>query len=95
MKQPTWLVLIFSLFSSANFIHSEEIEEVVITGSLLKDTELDASPVEQISSEDFDKFNINNIAEISKFLNSSSGSRFQTNALEGVDQGMASITLRG
>ena len=95
MKQPTWLVLIFSLFSSASFIHSQEIEEVVITGSLLKDTELDASPVEQISSEDFDKFNINNIAEISKFLNSSSGSRFQTNALEGVDQGMASITLRG
>ena len=95
VKQPTWLVLIFSLFSSASFIHSQEIEEVVITGSLLKDTELDASPVEQISSEDFDKFNINNIAEISKFLNSSSGSRFQTNALEGVDQGMASITLRG
>ena len=95
MKQPTWLVLIFSLFSSVSFIHSQEIEEVVITGSLLKDTELDASPVEQISSEDFDKFNINNIAEISKFLNSSSGSRFQTNALEGVDQGMASITLRG
>ena len=95
MKQPTLLVLIFSLLSSVSFIHSQEIEEVVITGSLLKDTELDASPVEQISSEDFDKFNINNIAEISKFLNSSSGSRFQTNALEGVDQGMASITLRG
>ena len=64
MKQPTWLVLIFSLLSSANFIHSEEIEEVVITGSLLKDTELDASPVEQISSEDFDKFNINNLSLI-------------------------------
>ena len=36
VKQPTWLVLIFSLFSSASFIHSQEIEEVVITGSLLK-----------------------------------------------------------
>ena len=95
MKQPTFLVLLFSLFLSASFIHSQEIEEVVITGSLLKDSKLDASPVEKISSEDFDKFNINNIAEISKFLNSSSGSRFQTNALEGVDQGMASITLRG
>ena len=28
-------------------------------------------------------------------MNVSSGSRFQTNALEGVDQGMSSITLRG
>ena len=95
MKQPIFLVLVFSICLSASFIHSQEIEEVVITGSLLKDSEIDVSPVEKISSEDFDKFNINNIAEISKFLNSSSGSRFQTNALEGVDQGMASITLRG
>ena len=30
-----------------------------------------------------------------KYLNISSGSRFQSNALAGVDQGMASITLRG
>ena len=95
MRELKLLVLLFTLFVSVSTLHSEEIEEVVVTGSLLKDPELDASPVEQISSEDFDKFNINNIAEISKFLNSSSGSRFQTNALEGVDQGMASITLRG
>ena len=95
MRELKLLVLLSTLFVSVSTLHSEEIEEVVVTGSLLKDPELDASPVEQISSEDFDKFNINNIAEISKFLNSSSGSRFQTNALEGVDQGMASITLRG
>ena len=95
MRELKLLVLLSALFVSVSTLHSEEIEEVVVTGSLLKDPELDASPVEQISSEDFDKFNINNIAEISKFLNSSSGSRFQTNALEGVDQGMASITLRG
>ena len=95
MRELKLLVLLTALFVSVSTLHSEEIEEVIVTGSLLKDPELDASPVEQISSEDFDKFNINNIAEISKFLNSSSGSRFQTNALEGVDQGMASITLRG
>ena len=95
MRELKLLVLLYALLASVNTLHSQEIEEVLITGSNLKDTELDSSPVEQISSDDFDKFNINNIAEISKFLNSSSGSRFQTNALEGVDQGMASITLRG
>ena len=95
MRELKLLVLLYALLASVNTLHSQEIEEVLITGSNLKDTELDSSPIEQISSDDFDKFNINNIAEISKFLNSSSGSRFQTNALEGVDQGMASITLRG
>ena len=95
MRELKLLVLLYALLVSVSTLHSQEIEEVLITGSNLKDTELDSSPVEQISSDDFDKFNINNIAEISKFLNSSSGSRFQTNALEGVDQGMASITLRG
>ena len=95
MRELKLLVLLYALLASVNTLHSQEIEEVLITGSNLKDTELDSSPIEQITSDDFDKFNINNIAEISKFLNSSSGSRFQTNALEGVDQGMASITLRG
>ena len=95
MRELKLLVLLYALLASVNTLHSKEIEEVLITGSNLNDTELDSSPIEQISSDDFDKFNINNIAEISKFLNSSSGSRFQTNALEGVDQGMASITLRG
>ena len=95
MRELKLLVLLYALLVSVSTLHSQEIEEVLITGSNLKDTELDSSPIEQISSDDFDKFNINNIAEISKFLNSSSGSRFQTNALEGVDQGMASITLRG
>ena len=47
------------------------------------------------NSEEYDQLNITNVAEISKYLNISSGSRFQSNALEGVDQGMASLTLRG
>lgn len=52
-------------------------------------------PVDAISEEDYKNFNISNIAEISKYISSSSGSHFQANTLDGVDQGMAAITLRG
>ena len=74
---------------------SPQIEEIIVTGSILKNSENDMSPVQVINENDFKNLNITNIGEISKYLNISSGSRFQTNALEGVDQGMSSITLRG
>ena len=61
-----------------------DIEEVVVTGSLIKALEDDSSPIEVITSEDYDQLNITNVAEISKYLNISSGSRFQSNALEGL-----------
>ena len=88
-------ITIFSFLIFSLFIYSNEIEEVVVTGTLLKDAESDLSPVQVINESNFKNFNITNIGEISKYLNVSSGSRFQTNALEGVDQGMSSITLRG
>ena len=49
MRELKLLVLLSTLFVSVSTLHTEEIEEVVVTGSLLKDPELDASPVEQIS----------------------------------------------
>ena len=88
-------IKVFSLLIFSFFIYSNEIEEIVITGTLLKDAESDLSPVQLINENDYKNFNITNIGEITKYLNVSSGSRFQTNALEGVDQGMSSITLRG
>ena len=94
MKKSFFIFLI-SLVFLGSAIYAEEIEEIVVTGTLLKVIETDSSPVDQITSEDFDKLNVNNIAEISKYLNTTAGSHFQTNALEGVDQGMANITLRG
>jgi iron complex outermembrane receptor protein len=95
MKKSLFIILV-SLFSLGHqTLLSNEIEEIVVTGTLLKNIESDSSPVEQITNEDFDNLNVNNIAEISKYLNTTSGSHFQTNALEGVDQGMANITLRG
>ena len=88
-------IKVFSLLIFSFFIYSNEIEEIVVTGTFLKDAESDLSPVQLINENDYKNFNITNIGEISKYLNVSSGSRFQTNALEGVDQGMSSITLRG
>ena len=72
-----------------------EIEEIVTTGSLLKNLEQDSSPIDVITEEDYKNLSISNIAEISKYISSSSGSHFQANTLDGVDQGMAAITLRG
>ena len=94
MKKSFFIFLISLVFLGST-IYAEEIEEIIVTGTLLKDIETDSSPVDQITNEDFDKLNVNNIAEISKYLNTTAGSHFQTNALEGVDQGMANITLRG
>ena len=76
-------------------VANSNIEEVVTTGSIIKKSEVDSSPVDVITKESFENFNISSFAEISKYITSASGSHFQTNALEGVDQGMASITLRG
>ena len=87
--------LIFLFLISPFIIANDDMEEVISTGSLVNNPEQDASPVDVFTKEDFENFNISNFAEISKYITSSSGSHFQTNALGGVDQGMASITLRG
>ena len=86
---------ILYLFFVTFFVYSNDVEEVIVTGSILKNSENDMSPVQAINENDFKNLSITSIGEISKYLNISSGSRFQTNALEGVDQGMSSITLRG
>ena len=90
-NRKVFFYLIF--FSFLTF--ADDFEETVVTGSLIKNAENDLSPIQEIKESDFKNLNITNIGEISKYLNVSSGSRFQTNALEGVDQGMSSITLRG
>jgi outer membrane receptor for ferrienterochelin and colicin len=87
--------LIYLLLVSPIISANVGIEEIVTTGSLVNNPEQDASPIDVITQKDFENFNISNFGEISKYITSSSGSHFQTNALEGVDQGMASITLRG
>jgi outer membrane receptor for ferrienterochelin and colicin len=78
-----------------NLIAETQIEEVITTGSLLHSPDEDSSPIDIISEENLKDLNILTIGEISKYIASSSGSHFQTNSLDGTDQGMSSITLRG
>ena len=91
--QATLLQLLFSF--SGFILPDDDIEEVVITGSYIGDEGANLTPTEIIQKEDYLNLNITNIAEISKYLSSASGSNFQANTLGGIDQGMSSITLRG
>ena len=88
-----FVFLLSGLFSSALF--ADEIEEIISVGSHIESREANASPVDVISNEEFKQLRVSTVAEISKYLSVASGSHFQTNALDGVDQGMAAITLRG
>ncbi|MBT3673793.1 MAG: TonB-dependent receptor, partial [Proteobacteria bacterium] len=69
--------------------------EIISVASYIGSSELNASPVDIISSQEFKNLRVSTVAELSKYLSVASGSHFQTNALDGVDQGMSSITLRG
>ena len=69
------------------FIRAETlIDEVIVVGSYLQSTESDLSPISIIDKDLIDDLNISSIAEISKYISSSSGSHFQANTLGGVDQ---------
>ena len=81
-------MLFFSVFLSAE-------EEIVVTGSYIKNTDNELSPIETFSRDDYLKFNTMSLSEISRYVPSISGSHFQTNSMDGEDQGMSAITLRG
>ena len=82
MKSFFNALLITSAFLINNVIANENIEEVIVTGTLLKNAEQDSSPVDVISESDYRNLNISNIAEISKYISSSSGSHFQAHCQE-------------
>ena len=77
---------ILSIFTfAANFLYAQETEEIITVSSYLESSDLNASPVDIISAEEFKNLRISNVAELSKYLSIASGSHFQTNALDGVD----------
>ena len=82
-------------FALLNLVSETQIEEIVTTGSFLKSANEDYSLIDTISKDSIEDMNLLTIGEISKYVSSSTGSQFQTNALDGTDQGMSSITLRG
>ena len=88
MKFLFYPLLFFSAFLSAE-------EEIVVTGSYIKNTNNELSPIETFSRDDYLKFNTMSLSEISRYIPSISGSHFQTNSMDGEDQGMSAITLRG
>ena len=90
-----FLPVFFTYFLVINFVFADETEEVISVASYIDSSELNASPVDIISSQEFKNLRVSTVAELSKYLSIASGSHFQTNALDGVDQGMSSITLRG
>ncbi|MDC0130221.1 TonB-dependent receptor plug domain-containing protein, partial [Gammaproteobacteria bacterium] len=90
-----FLPVFFTYFLVINFVLADETEEVISVASYIDSSELNASPVDIISSQAFKNLRVSTVAELSKYLSVASGSHFQTNALDGVDQGMSSITLRG
>ncbi len=85
--------LFYSLLFFSVFLFAEE--EIVVTGSYIKNTDNELSPIETFSRDDYLKFNTMSLSEISRYVPSISGSHFQTNSMDGEDQGMSAITLRG
>jgi iron complex outermembrane recepter protein len=96
MTHSNYLFFLFLISGSLiSAIPADEIEEIISVGSYIESNESNAAPVDVISSEDFKNLRVSSVVELSKYLSIASGSHFQTNALDGVDQGMAAITLRG
>ena len=90
------ILQIFFIFSFViNSVFAQETEEIISVASYIESSEINTSPVDIITAEEFKNLRVTNVAELSKYLSIASGSNFQTNALDGVDQGMANITLRG
>ena len=94
MSSKLFYIFLISSFV-INAIFAQETEEIVSVASYIESSELNASPVDVITGEEFKNIRVSSVAELSKYLSIASGSNFQTNALDGVDQGMANITLRG
>ena len=88
------IFLVILILPSLSTVVAESIEEISVTGSYIN-TDKENISIDLINEEDYKNLNITNIAEISKYISSSSGSHFQSNTLDGVDQGMAAVTLRG
>ena len=94
MKKINCIFVAIIFFVTPTLV-AEETEEIIAVASYIESSELNASPVDVISAEEFKNLRVSTVAELSKYLSIASGSHFQTNALDGVDQGMATITLRG
>ena len=75
------ILLSFFIFTfTNNLVLAQETEEIISVASYIESNELNASPVDVISAEEFKNLRVSTVAELSKYLSISSGSNFQTNA---------------
>ena len=81
-----------SIVLISNNLFAEEIDEITVTGSYIG-SKSEKISVQVIDENEFNNLNVISVGEISKYLSSASGSHFQSNTLDGVDQGMSTITL--
>ena len=88
------ITLIAIFLTPFSLLMAEEIEEIKVTGSYIGTRSNDIG-TEIIDQSAFNDLNISTVGEISKYLSSAAGAHFQSNTLDGVDQGMSAITLRG
>ena len=88
------IILIAIFLTPFSLLMAEEIEEIKVTGSYIG-TRSNEIGTEIIDQSAFNDLNISTVGEISKYLSSAAGAHFQSNTLDGVDQGMSAITLRG
>ncbi|MDA7828877.1 hypothetical protein N9A48_03555, partial [Gammaproteobacteria bacterium] len=79
MAQFSRLSKLFLVLASLPILSDQNIEEIIITGSLTKKSEQDSNPLQVITQKDYKNFNISNIGEIAKHIPSASGSHFQSN----------------
>ena len=56
-------------------------EELIVTGSYFEDKSLDSSPVDLISFQEIENFNLSSLSEIGKYIHTSSGSHFQSDSM--------------
>ena len=76
---------------------SQDVEEIVITGSYLKGSPTDgASPIEVIDRETIENIGATSIADITRNLSANSGSENNSDSFtQGATQGTSNVNLRG
>ena len=62
------ILLLFFIFVFANnLVLAQETEEIISVASYLESNELNASPVDVISAEEFKNLRVSTVAELSKY----------------------------
>ena len=92
----SFFIFLFASYLSIDVL-SQDVEEIVITGSYLKGSPTDgASPIEVIDRETIENIGATSIADITRNLSANSGSENNSDSFtQGATQGTSNVNLRG